>query len=163
MPEVTSIYTTIGTQGASNFRSGTGSAASVRRANLTIQIQNKDGTRGAQQVFERKATEVLRSIPGVRTQFNGQGNDRLEVTLAGDSPERLDKAAADVERDMRTIPGLGTITSSAALQQPEIVIRPLPERAAELGVTTETLGLVTRIATSGDVDTGLAKFNLDLT
>ena len=161
MPEVTSIYTTIGTQGASNFRSGTGSAASVRRANLTIQIQNKDGTRGAQQVFERKATEVLRSIPGVRTQFNGQGNDRLEVTLAGDSPERLDKAAADVERDMRTIPGLGTITSSAALQQPEIVIRPLPERAAELGVTTETLGLVTRIATSGDVDTGLAKFNLD--
>ena len=161
MPEVTSIYTTIGTQGASNFRSGTGSAASVRRANLTIQIQNKDGTRGAQQAFERKATEVLRSIPGVRTQFNGQGNDRLEVTLAGDSPERLDKAAADVERDMRTIPGLGTITSSAALQQPEIVIRPLPERAAELGVTTETLGLVTRIATSGDVDTGLAKFNLD--
>jgi hydrophobe/amphiphile efflux-1 (HAE1) family protein len=161
MPEVTSIYTTIGTQGASNFRSGTGSAASVRRANLTIQIQNKDGTRGAQQAFERKATEVLRAIPGVRTQFNGQGNDRLEVTLAGDSPERLAKAAADVERDMRTIPGLGTITSSAALQQPEVLIRPLPERAAELGVTTETLSLVTRIATSGDVDTGLAKFNLD--
>jgi multidrug efflux pump subunit AcrB len=57
--------------------------------------------------------------------------------------------------------GLGTITSSAALLQPEIVIRPLSDRAAELGVTTETLSLVTRIATSGDVDTGLAKFNLD--
>jgi multidrug efflux pump subunit AcrB len=53
------------------------------------------------------------------------------------------------------------ITSSAALQKPEIVIRPMPERAAELGVTTETLGLVTRIATSGDIDTSLAKFNLD--
>jgi multidrug efflux pump subunit AcrB len=53
------------------------------------------------------------------------------------------------------------ITSSAALQKPEIVIRPLAERAAELGVTTETLSLVTRIATSGDVDTSLAKFNLD--
>jgi multidrug efflux pump subunit AcrB len=59
------------------------------------------------------------------------------------------------------MPGLGTITSSAALQQPEIVIRPLPDARAELGVTTETLSLVTRIATSGDVDTGLAKFNLD--
>ena len=59
------------------------------------------------------------------------------------------------------MPGLGMITSSAALQKPEIVIRPLPERAAELGVTTETLSLVTRIATSGDVDTSLAKFNLD--
>jgi multidrug efflux pump subunit AcrB len=41
------------------------------------------------------------------------------------------------------------------------VIRPLADRAADLGVTTETLSLVTRIATSGDVDTGLAKFNLD--
>jgi multidrug efflux pump subunit AcrB len=59
------------------------------------------------------------------------------------------------------VPGLGTVTSSAALQQPEIVIRPDPERAAELGVTTETLALVTRIATSGDVETSLAKFNLD--
>jgi multidrug efflux pump subunit AcrB len=62
---------------------------------------------------------------------------------------------------MRQLPGLGTITSSASLQQPEIVIRPLADRAADLGVTTETLSLVTRIATSGDVDTGLAKFNLD--
>ncbi len=55
---------------------------------------------------------------------------------------------------MRTMRGLGTITSSASLQQPEIVIRPLPARAAELGVTTETLSLVTRIATSGDVEYG---------
>jgi len=74
---------------------------------------------------------------------------------------RLAFAAANVEREMRQLPGLGTITSSAALQKPEIVIRPDPERAADLGVTTETLGLVTRIATSGDVDTGLSKFNLD--
>ena len=36
-----------------------------------------------------------------------------------------------------------------------------PQRAAELGVTTEQLSAVTRIATSGDVSTGLAKFNLD--
>ena len=44
--------------------------------------------------------------------------------------------------------------------KPEIVIRPLPDRAAELGVTTETLGAVTRIATSGDVENSLAKLNL---
>jgi multidrug efflux pump subunit AcrB len=44
--------------------------------------------------------------------------------------------------------------------KPEIVIRPLPDRAAELGVTTETLGAVTRIATSGDIENSLAKLNL---
>jgi len=161
LPEVGSIYTAIGTQGQSNSPSGGGSAGAVRRANLTIQIDNEDGTRGAQQAFERKATEMLRDIPGARLQFQGSGGDRLEVTLAGDAPERLALAGAAVERELRTMPGLGTITSSAALQKPEIVIRPLPDRAAELGVTTEILSLVTRIATSGDVETGLAKFNLD--
>ena len=85
----------------------------------------------------------------------------MSVTLAGDEPNRLNLAAANVEREIRAMQGLGMITSSAALQKPEIVIRPLPERAAELGVTTETLALVTRIATSGDVDISLAKFNLD--
>ena len=105
---------------------------------------------------------MLREIPGARLQFEGSGGDRLQITLAGDdigraqrSPPRTSSARC------AQLPGLGTITSSAALQQPEIVIRPDPDRAAELGVTTETLSLVTRIATSGDVDTGLAKFNLD--
>jgi multidrug efflux pump subunit AcrB len=129
---------------------------------MVIQLDNRDGTRGAQQIFERKATEMLRDIPGARFQFgSGGGGSRLQITLAGDEPNRLNLAAANVEREIRALPGLGMITSSAALQKPEIVIRPLPERAAELGVTTETLSLVTRIATSGDVNTSLSKFNLD--
>jgi multidrug efflux pump subunit AcrB len=162
MPEVRSVYTTVGTAGGGGGPTGGGSAGNVRRGSLVIQLDNPDGTRGAQQIFERKATEVLRGIPGARFQFgSGGGGSRLQVTLAGDDPNRLDLAAANVEREIRAIPGLGMITSSAALQKPEIVVRPLPARAAELGVTTETLSLVTRIATSGDVNTSLSKFNLD--
>ena len=162
LPEVGSVYTTVGAQGAGNGPTGGGSAGNVRRGSLVIQLDNPDGTRGAQQIFERKATEILRDIPGARFQFgSGGGGSRLQVTLAGDDSNRLNLAAANAEREIRAMPGLGMITSSAALQKPEIVIRPLPERAAELGVTTETLSLVTRIATSGDVDTSLAKFNLD--
>ncbi|HSC17154.1 MAG TPA: efflux RND transporter permease subunit [Gammaproteobacteria bacterium] len=162
LPEVRSVYTTVGTGGGGGGPTGGGSAGNVRRGSMVIQLDNPDGTRGAQQLFERKATEILRSIPGARFQFGGGGGgSRLEVTLAGDEPNRLNLAAANVEREIRSVRGLGMITSSAALQKPEIVIRPLPERAAELGVTTETLSLVTRIATSGDVDTSLSKFNLD--
>jgi multidrug efflux pump subunit AcrB len=163
LPEVRSVYTTVGAGGGGGGGPmSTGSAGNVRRGSLVIQLDNPDGTRGAQQIFERKATEILRGIPGARFQFSsGGGGSRLEVTLAGDEPNRLNLAAANVEREIRALPGLGMITSSAALQKPEIVIRPLPERAAELGVTTETLSLVTRIATSGDVDTSLSKFNLD--
>jgi multidrug efflux pump subunit AcrB len=164
-PEVRSVYTTVGTATGGGGPTGGGSAGNVRRGSMVVQLDNPDGTRGAQQIFERKATELLRDIPGARFQFGGGGGggggNRLQITLAGDEPNRLNLAAANVEREIRALPGLGMITSSAALQKPEIVIRPLAERAAELGVTTETLSLVTRIATSGDVDMSLAKFNLD--
>ena len=92
-PRSRSVYTAIGTQGGGNrIGGGGGSAGSVRRASLMIQIDNKDGTRGAQQAFERKATEMLRDIPGARLQFEGSGGDRLQVTLAGDAPERARRA-----------------------------------------------------------------------
>src|SRR5690606_20908435 len=58
MPETRSVFTTIGTASSGRGPFG-GSAGSVRRANLTIQIDNVDGTRGAQQAFERKATAAL--------------------------------------------------------------------------------------------------------
>ncbi len=161
MPEVGSIFTTIGTQGGGNGFSGGGAPGSVRKGTMTIQIKNVDGTRGAQQAFERKATAALKDIPGARLQFQGSGGDRVQITLAGDNGPRLSETAQKVEDAMRAMPGLDNVTSNAALQKPEIVIRPWPDRAAELGVTTETLGLVTRIATSGDIENGLAKFNLD--
>ncbi len=82
---------------------------------------------------------------------------KLQITLAGDDPNALNLAASAVERDLRTLPGLGNVTSSASLMKPEIVIRPLPDRAAELGVTTDTLSTVTRIATSGDVENSLGE------
>jgi len=160
LPQTESIYTTIGAGGGGGFRGGGGSAANVRQANMTIQLENKTGEKSTQQDYERAAQQLLRDVPGARLNFSSNG-DRMEITLTGDDSDRLAMAADAVEKEMRGMPGLGNITSSAALVKPEIVIRPLSDRAAELGVTTETLALVTRIATSGDVETGLAKFNLD--
>ena len=158
LPQTKSIYTTIGT-GGGGFGGG-GSASNVRQARMTIQLENKSGQKSTQQDYERAAQKLLSNVPGARLNFSGNG-DRLEITLTGDDSVRLANAANAVEQEMRGLPGLGTITSNAALVKPEIVIRPLPDRAAELGVTTETLALVTRIATSGDVENSLAKFNLD--
>jgi hydrophobe/amphiphile efflux-1 (HAE1) family protein len=157
-PEVDSIYTTIGASGGQTF-SSVGSAGNVRRATMNVELKISDD-RASQQAFQRRATELLRDIPGVRLSFQAQGGDKLQITLASDYPDRLQEAAAAVERDLRTLPGLGNVTTSASLLKPEIIVRPLAERAAELGVTTETISQVTRIATSGDVETGLPKFNL---
>jgi len=65
-----------------------------------------------------------------------------------------------VERDLRTIPGLGNITSTASLIRPEIAVRPDFARAADLGVTSSAIAETLRVATVGDYDQSLAKLNL---
>jgi multidrug efflux pump subunit AcrB len=59
-----------------------------------------------------------------------------------------------VERELRTIPGIGNVTSSASLVRPELVVRPDFARAADLGVTTAAIADTLRIATAGDYDQG---------
>ena len=72
----------------------------------------------------------------------------------------LQAAAQAVEKDLRTIPGLGSVASSASLVRPEIAVRPDFARAADLGVTSAAIGETLRIATLGDYDVALPKLNL---
>lgn len=160
MPEVTGVYSIIGSAAGGGGPGGSDAVGDVRRASLTIQLVPADDREITQQEFQAAAAAKLHDIPGVRLAFGAQPGGKLQIRLAGDDPDRLNLAASAVERGLRTLPGLGNVTSSASLMKPEIVIRPLPDRAAEFGVTTDTLSAVTRIATSGDVENSLAKLNL---
>jgi multidrug efflux pump subunit AcrB len=65
-----------------------------------------------------------------------------------------------VERELRGLAGIGQVTSSSALQRPELIVRPDTARAADLGVSTAAIAETLRIATSGDYDQFLPKLNL---
>ena len=157
-PDVTRVYTAIGAPSAQGF--GTSAAGAVRKATLTVQLQPRGKRTRTQAAFEREASQALSTIPGARLSFGFGGfGEKLQISLAGDDPALLERVAQGVERDVRDA-GLANVTSSASLVQPEIVIAPIPERAAELGVPTEALSAATRIATSGDVSMNLPKFNL---
>ena len=135
MPEVGSIFTTIGTQGGGDGFGG-GGVAGLRaqgRDDDPDQQRRRHARRAAG--LRAQGDGALRDIPGARLQFQGSGGDRVQITLAGDNSERLSETAQTVEQQMRSLPGLDNITSNAALQKPEIVIRPWPDRAAELGLT----------------------------
>ena len=88
------------------------------------------------------------------------GSGPLQIDLTGDDSNVLAAAAARLERELREVPGISNVTTSASLLQPELVIRPRSDRAAELGVTTAAISQVTRIATSGDITNNLSKLNL---
>ncbi len=69
--------------------------------------------------------------------------------------------AQKLAQEMRGIAGLSNINTTASLDRPEIVVRPDRARAAELGVTSQTIGDTVRVATAGDFDAQLSKLNLD--
>ena len=157
---VRSIYTTIGggTAGADPF-AGSG-AAETRKATLTVLLAER-GDRPRKQGIENKMRTALETLPGVRSKVGlGGSGEKYILVLTSEDPLALSSAARAVEKDLRSIPGLGSVASSASLIRPEIAVRPDFARAADLGVTSAAIGETLRIATLGDYDVALPKLNL---
>ena len=157
---VKSIYTTIGGGAAGGDPFAPGGAAETRKATLTILLTER-GTRPRKQVIENNIRKALQELPGVRHKVGlGGSGEALVLALTSENPASLAAAAAALEKDLRTIPGLGSIASSASLVQPELTVRPDFSRMADLGVTSAAIGETLRIATVGDYDANLPKLNL---
>lgn len=61
---------------------------------------------------------------------------------------------------MRTVPGLANVVNTADIARPEIIVTPRPDQAALAGVSAQDISQAVRVATLGDVDQALAKYNL---
>ena len=157
---VKSIYTTIGGGSAGGDPFAPPGAADARKATLTIQLSPR-GERPRKQAIENNIRTALEPLPGVRSKVGlGGSGEKYILVLTGEDPVALQAAAQAVEKDLRTIPGLGSVASSASLVRPEIAVRPDFARAADLGVTSSAIGETLRIATLGDYDIALPKLNL---
>lgn len=88
-------------------------------------------------------------------------SENYVLVLSGEDSRLLERHALLVERDLRTIPDIGAVTSTASLVRTEWVVRPDFARAADLGVTSSTIAETLRVATIGDYDQELAKLNLN--
>ena len=85
---------------------------------------------------------------------------KLKLVLVGEDTEELKQFTNKLTKEIRTIPGISDIVSSAALERPEIQVFPDFSRATEQGISVESIARTALIATLGDVDRNLAKFNL---
>ena len=161
-PHVQRVYTAVGggMAGVDPFAGGGGSE--VRKATLTINLTPRADRPGVRkQTIEGELRQAMQQLPGARVKVGlGGSGEAYVLVLSGDDGAALAEAARAVERDLRTIPGLGNIASSASLVRPELVLRPDAARAADAGVTTAAMADTLRIATTGDYDSSLPKLNL---
>ncbi|MGV3571560.1 MAG: efflux RND transporter permease subunit [Ramlibacter sp.] len=157
---VQSVYTTIGAGTAGTDPFAGGGAAEARKATLTILLAPRT-ERPRKQPIENEIRTALEPLPGVRSKVGlGGSGEKYILVLTGEDPQALQAASLAVQQDLRTIPGLGQIASTASLIRPEIAVRPDFAKAADLGVTSAAIGETLRIATTGDYDVALAKLNL---
>jgi len=129
-------------------------------------VLKKDRTRSSTE-FERQHAPELAAIPDARVSFQSQngggpGGDSRDIMLylGGDDPVKLNAVANQIAKEMATIPGLRAPRVGGSLPQPEITIKPRPDLAADLGVTTAALSQTIRIATLGEIEQNSAKFSL---
>ncbi|HEX5361588.1 MAG TPA: efflux RND transporter permease subunit, partial [Fluviicoccus sp.] len=156
------VYTAIGAgaTGSDPFMGNGGN--DVTKATLTLNLTKRQNRPGVtKQAIERQLREALVDIPGARVKVGFGGSaEKYILVLAGEDGKALSDHALVVERELRTIPGIGNVTSTASLVRPELVVRPDSARAADLGVTSAAIADTLRIATTGDYDQSLAKLNL---
>ena len=161
-PHVKTIYTTIGGGASGSDPFAPQGVAEVRKGTLTINLTPRGERRGiSKQDIEAGFRRELEVIPGARIKVGlGGSSEKYQLALSGDDGRALAEHAQQVERELRTIPGVGNVTSSSSLVRPELEIRPDFARAADLGVTSEAIADTLRVATAGDYDQSLAKLNL---
>jgi multidrug efflux pump subunit AcrB len=157
---VTNVFSSIG-GGSSGDAFAPGASAEARRAVLTLTTVHRTKRDTSLNAIESAIRTRLDQIPGAR--FNVGPADtgvKMQLVLRSEDAAALNGAARQVERELRTLKGIGNVSSTASLVRPEIIVRPDFAKAADLGVTANAIGETVRVATAGDYDTALTKMNL---
>ncbi|MDP3173428.1 MAG: efflux RND transporter permease subunit [Phenylobacterium sp.] len=157
-PEVTAVFVQIGSTVATFGPGAGGGGGDLRSGTATVLLDPHRKVSGDE--LKARLRSDLRAIPDARLNFlDFQGAAGYQQVLTGDDPEALQRAALELEQQMRTLPQLADPRPSKPAEGPEIVIRPRAEEAARLGVSSDAIATIARVATVGDIDANVAKFN----
>lgn len=152
IPEIETVFVLGGT-------SPTGSLE-VRRAALQITLVHKSKRKKKQKEIEVEIEHILAGVPDIRTWFvNERGERTMSFNLLSNDGPALALAVGKLESGLRQVPGLRSPASEAELERPEIRVTPRFDEAAKLGVSPDQISETIRVATIGDIDAVLPKFN----
>jgi multidrug efflux pump subunit AcrB len=101
---------------------------------LCAQIEDR-----SQQQLEQAITRDLAAVPDIRYWFlNDNGLRSVSLIVSGDDSATVANVAAELAAQMRRLPMLANVVSSAALNRPELRIYPRRELAVRLACRSRT-------------------------
>ncbi len=147
IPEVKSVFVEGGVGG------------DINKAEITVNYGPKTERERGVVAIEADIMARLSRLPDVRAHIvNDRGNRDISLSVLGSDREAVTRAARALARQMKTLPQLADVSTTAALPRPEVQLRPKKDLAAEFGITANMLASVIRVATIGDTDANLPKF-----
>jgi HAE1 family hydrophobic/amphiphilic exporter-1 len=146
------------------FTSMSGADGSAPDATIYVQLTDRGERSRSGYAIQQVLRPVLADFPDYRSAFvqdqGGQSGSDITVQFVGQDAAAVNAAAARLDVAMKELGELTDVRSASSLRRPEIQIRPRQEDMARLGVTSASLASAIRIATSGDVEQNLPKFDL---
>ncbi len=153
IPEVASVFVLGGThadRAAWRCASRRCSCTSCPRPSATL----------PQKTLKIIISDKLATIPDTRAWFvNERGERELSFSMLSHDGEDLNNAVRKLEGALRQVPGFKNVAADAAIDRPELRVVPKFDAAARLGVAPSQIAETIRVATIGDIDANLAKFN----
>ena len=133
----------------------------TRLGTITLDLAHKSERSFSQKDIEEVVLRRLRDVPDARFYFvNDRGARALEIGVMGSDGSQLDEEARKIQSAMAASGKYIAISSNAALDKPEIIVRPRQDKLAELGINTATLSQALRVATIGEIAENQAKFTI---
>jgi HAE1 family hydrophobic/amphiphilic exporter-1 len=149
-PEVDFVFTQVG---------GTGAGADLTTGRIIAILHPKRSlhTSAVKDVLR----PPLRSVADARITAQGANGNvaDVETILAGANPDALNQAQMALLRQMRDVSFVQEPRPAPPAAAAELIIRPLPDEAARLNVSTDAIAQIARVATLGDIDANVAKFS----
>ena len=158
-PETAHVFSQVGAGGIQGGPGGFINDAGISNG-AVVAVLKPDHKTKVSQIRDRLRAQ-LRAIPDARLSFDLSdfGSGGVRIILTSESGVGLENAALELQRQMRTVPGLADPRPATPPSGPELVVKPKPDEAARLGVAVTTIAEAARVATLGDIDANVSKMD----
>jgi len=139
-------------------------AMEVRKASIVVQYTPKEKRSITQKEMELFITRKLEDIPDIHHWFVDENGLRaISLVVVGTDSVTVANVANELASQMRQGPAVTplvtNVIAATSLDRPELRILPRMDLSVRLGISTESLAESIRVATIGDVEPALAKFD----
>jgi multidrug efflux pump subunit AcrB len=136
-----------------------GRTPETRDATFVVNYAPRSERSRTQRELEGAIATELTNVPDIRSYFlDANGLRPVTIVILGANGVTVSAAAADLAAQMRRLPMLANVISTASLGRLVVRMVPRPADAAALGLPAAALAQAIRVTTLGDVGPNLPRF-----